>query len=101
MLFCGHAKPCELEEIINTQSQEVGVIEANLFQPPVSLTVQEMESCDWGEEYKKCPCFRQIWEEVHGAEPKWPEKYHLSGGRLLFEGRLCIPTSLQHAWIRL
>ena len=53
-----------------------------------------------GEEYKKCPIYAGIWQKTHTPNAEWPKGIKVFGDRMYFDDRLCIPLSLQKAWIR-
>jgi hypothetical protein len=63
-------------------------------QPPTSDPKPLWEE-DWGKFYEACSVFKPIWSEVHKPNPEWPESYVLSGNKLYFKNRLCVPTGLQ------
>lgn len=46
---------------------------------------------NWDGEYKKCPQFSRVWEDVHAPDKDWPAGYRLHEGKLLHAGRLCVP----------
>ena len=66
--------------------------------PP--LTVAEMLLCNWETEYGKCPTFGLPWKLTHGTAEGWPLGYSLHRSRLFWEGKTCIPWTLQNATVR-
>ena len=54
---------------------------------------------EWDEFYLTCPKWSEVWKSTHVGDD-WPKEYKISGGKLLFEEKLCIPTSLQKQFIR-
>ena len=69
--------------------------------PARELNTAEYDCCNWEAEYHLCPTFTEPWSLTHGLAEEWPPGYRLIPDRLLFEGRICIPSSLQKAHIRL
>ena len=67
---------------------------------PEFLTVPQMEICSWGDQYRICPFFGEPWDFIHNDPADWPEGYQLIQGKLYLAGRLCIPYTLQRAYIR-
>ena len=46
---------------------------------------------DWGSLYEECPELGGIWEQIFDPEQDWPKGYQLYEGKIMFEGRLCVP----------
>ena len=65
------------------------------------LTIPEMELCNWEEQYRKCPTWGDAWEQIHSNTSEWPKGLQFVQGKLVLEDRLCLPSSLQNAHIRL
>ena len=47
---------------------------------------------DWGAQYLNCPEFCDIYTSVQWLETDWPEGYQYKRDRLLYNGKVCIPT---------
>lgn len=54
---------------------------------------------DWGEAYKLCPRFGEVWTHVNNPQLPWPPGYQREGGRLFCDGVLCIPTRYEKLWV--
>ncbi|EPS58042.1 hypothetical protein M569_16775 [Genlisea aurea] len=54
---------------------------------------------DWGEAYKLCPRFGEVWNHVTNPRLTWPPGYQREGGRLFCDGVLCIPTPYEKMWL--
>lgn len=55
-----------------------------LFSVP-QLSLSQMETCDWGQEYAKCERWNPIWDVMHNDIDNWPKGYNLSNNRILLE----------------
>ena len=55
---------------------------------------------EWGGEYEKCPVWFRMWKDAHTPDADWPKGIKILEGRMYFGDKLCIPYSLQGAWIR-
>ena len=64
------------------------------------ISYQEVQTCDWGERYLRCPKWQVRYSETQDADCDWPKGYQIFGGRMYLKGKLCIPLSLQEPWIR-
>ena len=49
---------------------------------------------DWSAEYVQCPCWQQVWNDVNTPGGAWPTGYRKVLGKLLADGRWCVPTAL-------
>ncbi len=56
-------------------------------EPPISIW-----ALDWGPEYMNCSEWCDIFLLVQGVVSEWPEGYQFRGGRLLYGGKICVPT---------
>ena len=45
----------------------------------------------WGEDYAKSPFWKKFWDATGGGE--WPKDIRLQAGRMLWDGKICIPES--------
>jgi hypothetical protein len=64
------------------------------------ITYQELQTCDWDRAYRHCPTWQIKFGETQDAECDWPKGFQVREDRMYFEGKLCIPSSLQNPWIR-
>ena len=64
------------------------------------ITYQELQTCDWDRAYRHCPKWQIKFGETQDAECDWPKGFQVREDRMYFEGKLCIPSSLQNPWIR-
>ena len=62
--------------------------------------LQNLQKCDWGLEYPKCPVFAKMWLDSHTPDANWPKGVKIANGRMYCDEKLCVPTSLSKAWIR-
>lgn len=58
-----------------------------------------LDEPNWGELYKKCPRWREIWIHVNSPKAMWPPGYQYEEGKLFLDTLLCIPTTIEGAWI--
>ena len=65
----------------------------------LQLTMMEIEVCDWGREYSRCPKWKDIWDQVHTDLDNWPKGFQFWENRLICQGRICILKTLQNAHI--
>ena len=54
----------------------------------------------WSDFYKECPHWKDYWAETLDSNLEWPKGVRVHDGRMVFEGKLCVPWGLQKLWIR-
>ena len=65
------------------------------------INMQELEECDWEKHYVKCPEWKETWEATKdNTYMDWPHGVKCAQGRMYLDEKLCIPMTLQRAWIR-
>jgi len=100
----GAAAPSTNPAELATSTSSLNPIDEDGEEDPIDthpqLTMAEMEICDWGKEYERCPFWGESWRKIHGSADDWPPGFQFLENRLIFEGKICIPLSLQNAHIR-
>ena len=62
--------------------------------PPWEEETTKIRHEDWTEAYQECPDFGEVWEDVQDPQvAEWPKGYKIYRGKLLYEEKLCVPTS--------
>ena len=67
--------------------------------PPLTDDPGLIFDLEWDAWYAKCPTWKSAWEKIQN-ETDWPIGFQFHGGKLYFEGRLCIPLGMTRDVVR-
>ena len=83
MGVCESCQACQRPRIFKSPIESTPV-------PPIFIW-----TLDWWPEYINCSEWGDIFLLVQGVVSDWPEGYQFRGGRLVYGGKVCVPTPLQ------
>ena len=88
-------------EPLTPDGGEEGTEEIEEFVRPSDFSsYQEVQCCNWGAEYLKCQIFARIYRDTQDPTKEWPKGIKFLQGRLYLWDKLCVPLTLQKAWVR-